>query len=174
MMKKNTSGASGYISPRIALEERCAEQNRQIIQLTADISKLRSEIEDQKIAGHYQERKILLNFIEVADAMERLISHVEERSAENEDAQVAWSGNLRTIYKLLQRSLLRGGVEQIAVEPGEKADPQLHVVAEVATAPERENEEILRVLKNGYRWRGTVLRPAEVRTVFNGNQDRKE
>lgn len=174
MMKKSTSGGSGYISPRIALEERCAEQNRQIIQLTADISKLRNEMEDQKIAGHYQERKILLNFLEVADAMERLISHVEERSAESEDAQAAWSGNLRTICKLLQRSLQRGGVEQIAVLPGEKADPKLHVVAEVAAVSNRENEEILHVLKNGYKWRGIILRPAEVKTVFNEIQGRKD
>lgn len=173
-MKKSTSGGSGYLSPRIALEDRCAEQNRQIIQLTAENSKLRGELEDQKIAGHYQERKILLNFIEVADAMERLIRHVDERSIESEDTQAAWSNNLRTIYKLLQRSLQRGGVEMIAIAPGEKADPQLHVVAEVAADPGRENEEILHVLKNGYKWRGAVLRPAEVRTVLNGNQGRKD
>lgn len=173
-MKKKSSG-SGYISPRIALENRCAEQNRQLVDLAAENSKLRTEIEEQKIAGHYQVRKALLNFIEVSDAMERLIKHVEERLADNGDIQAtAWPGNLRSVYKLLQRSLQRSGVELISVEPGEKADPERHTVLEVATDPNRENEEITAVIKNGYWWRGTVLRASEVRIVLNGSQDRKD
>jgi molecular chaperone GrpE (heat shock protein) len=47
---------------------------------------------------------------------------------------------------------------------GEKLDPRLHHVVEVASLP-GEPETIVRQVRPGYLWKGQVLRPAEVVTI---------
>ena len=64
--------------------------------------------------------------------------------------------------KVLQAMADHGLTPVAAV--GERFDPTCHHVVEVCDGP-GEPDQVVRQLRPGYRWGGTVLRPAEVVAV---------
>jgi molecular chaperone GrpE len=64
----------------------------------------------------------------------------------------------------LGRVMEQQGLERIACV-GETFDPELMEVAEVVRDPERSSTEVIDELRPGYRWRGRLLRYAQVRVA---------
>ena len=118
--------------------------------------------------GYDQEtRQMLLEIIEITDAFANLFNRLDPQLADTEIRVSAWSGNFRTIYKMLVRALQRCDVALVPVEPGMLADPDWHHVIETIPDPTQPDETIVEIIKPGYQWRGSLLRAAEVRTIRN-------
>jgi molecular chaperone GrpE len=112
-------------------------------------------------------KKMLLEFIEVADAFENTIWNLESRIDSLDEKSREWLGHFSAVFKLLMRSLRTAGITPIEVMVGKKASPYWHKVVEVTKQPDRENEIILKVVKKGYLWHKQLLRTAEVIAVKN-------
>ena len=64
----------------------------------------------------------------------------------------------------LERALEQHGLERVSCV-GEPFDPETMEVAEVVRDPERTITEVIGELRPGYRWRGKLLRYAQVRVA---------
>lgn len=135
--------------------------------LMKNCGKLNYEMDAYKNKTESDTKKMLLNFIEVADAFENVFRNIESRLDSADQQAKTWVSNFRTVYRLLQRSLNTWGVIPIETVIGEKANPNWHNVFEVVEQPEREDETIVEEIKKGYMWNGKLLRAADVKTVRN-------
>jgi len=96
----------------------------------------------------------------VLDALDLATGHVGDTDSEEAKALVAASG-------LLQGILAKEGLERISPE-GEEFDPNAHEAVGQAPAPEgvgptaTGEPRVVQVMRAGYRWHGTVVRPAMV------------
>ena len=96
----------------------------------------------------------------VLDALDLATGHVGDTESEEAKALVAASG-------LLQGILAKEGLERISPQ-GEEFDPNAHEAVGQVPAPEgaepTESREprVAQVMRAGYRWHGTVVRPAMV------------
>jgi len=113
------------------------------------------------------EKALYLELFEVLDSFENVFQAVEEKEpAWDRSAQMAMK-SFRSIYRKILRILSHRGIEQIEF-PDNKAVFGLCKVVETKADPVKENEQILSVLRKGYRAKdGNVIRPAEVITVLN-------
>ncbi len=112
-------------------------------------------------------KKILLSFIEVADAFDNTFKQINPRLASTDKQTKKWISNFRTIFKMLLRALKLWNVTPIEIIIGEKANPYWHEITEVIKNPAKENETIIEEIKKGYLWNGKLLRAAEVKAVSN-------
>ena len=96
----------------------------------------------------------------VLDALDLAIGHVGDAESGEAEALVAASG-------LLQGILAKEGLERISPE-GEEFDPNAHEAVGQIPAPEgveptdSGEPRVAQVMRAGYRWQGTVVRPAMV------------
>ena len=96
----------------------------------------------------------------VLDALDLATGHVGDTESEEAKALVAASG-------LLQGILAKEGLERISPE-GEEFDPNAHEAVGHLPAPEgveptaSGEPRVAQVMRAGYRWHGTVVRPAMV------------
>ena len=96
----------------------------------------------------------------VLDALDLATGHVGDTESEEAKALVAASG-------LLQGILAKEGLERISPE-GEEFDPNAHEAVGHVPAPEgveptaSGEPRVAQVMRAGYRWHGTVVRPAMV------------
>ena len=96
----------------------------------------------------------------VLDALDLAAGHVGDTESEEAKALVAASG-------LLQGILAKEGLERISPE-GEEFDPNAHEAVGQVPAPEgveppdSGEPRVAQVMRAGYRWHGTVVRPAMV------------
>lgn len=112
-------------------------------------------------------RKILIEFLEIADTFENLFRQFEAADPPPAEETRSWMSNFRTLYKIHLRALKRHGVVPLPAQPGDPVDPHRHQVAEAIPAPGRPEETILEIVKTGYLWNEELLRPAEVKAVRN-------
>lgn len=114
--------------------------------------------------GHTAEVKaLLLAFVEVADAFDRVLPAADRIEESLSPAGRSLVGNFRTISGLVRKQLREAGVA--ALGHAEEFDPQRHCAAEVVTDPALPDGTIVRELRKGYAWRGTVLRKTDVAVV---------
>jgi molecular chaperone GrpE len=96
----------------------------------------------------------------VLDALDLATGHVGDTESDEAKALVAASG-------LLQGILAKEGLERISPQ-GEEFDPNAHEAVGQAPAPEgveptaSGEPRVAQVMRAGYRWHGTVVRPAMV------------
>ena len=101
-----------------------------------------------------QRRDLLSRFLEVADNLERALSHVESDPA-------ALVGGVEGIARDLARLLAQEGVAAIAAL-GEPFDPALHEAVGVVPVPGGGEDRVVAVERTGYTVDGDLLRPARV------------
>jgi molecular chaperone GrpE (heat shock protein) len=89
----------------------------------------------------------------VADVLDRLDRLLDAGEAPRD---------LRETATALAAVLTTHPAVELIGEPGEPAAPQTHHVIEVVDAADRPAGAVVRVVKRGIRYRGTVLRPAAV------------
>ena len=102
------------------------------------------------------------------DVFDNIELHLRRRPEPLDKGGQRLLGSMRAVQRKLLRLLSARQIEPLDL-PGRRAQVGLCAVVETKSIPGRENEEILAVLKRGYRdaARDVVLRKAEVVTVRN-------
>ena len=99
----------------------------------------------------------------LADVAKSLLPVLDnlERALEHKTEAKDFSSGVELIYRQLQDTLKKIGVDPIATE-GAQFDPEWHEAVETAESDSQENR-VLDELQRGYTFKGRLLRPAMVR-----------
>ncbi|HUR49491.1 MAG TPA: nucleotide exchange factor GrpE [Acidimicrobiales bacterium] len=129
-----------------------------------DLRRLQAEFENYKKQmvrrqGEHLERaaeSIVTNLLPVLDAGDRAKAHGAAEAA--------------GIAALLYETLRKEGLESLESEPGDAFDPNVHDAVAHEPADDEADADgapagavLVEVLREGYRWKGRLLRPAMVR-----------
>lgn len=97
-------------------------------------------------------------------------THCSSHAAEVKSLDAIFTG-IQLSMRLLEKQLQKHGIEKIRVQCGDKFDPSVHeAVSSVPPSPPLliEAESIAAVMKEGYKIKDRVLRPAQVVVVVGG------
>jgi molecular chaperone GrpE len=138
--------------------------------IASDIDAVRAERDDyldalrrlQADFENYKKRMIK----QQTDLLERAAQSLVEKLLHVLDAAdlaLAHGGgeDIAQVAGLLMDTLVKEGLEGVDPKPGDPFDPTMHDA--VAHEPGDGDPEIADLLRPGYRWRGTLLRPAMVK-----------
>ena len=127
----------------------------------ADFSNYKKRIErDQESAKNSYKADVLKKFIPVLSDLELAYQH---RPEDGEAA--AWAAGIELIIRKFNSVLENDGLKKIDVKAGDKLDPNIHMAVSYEDNDEFGSEEIIEVLKNGYRMGDKVIEPAIVRVA---------
>ena len=127
----------------------------------ADFSNYKKRIErDQETAKNSYKADVLKKFIPVLSDLELDYQHRPE------DGEAAsWAEGIELIIRKFNSILENDGLKKIDVKAGDKLDPNIHMAVSYEENDEFGSEEIIEVLKNGYRMGDKVIEPAIVRVA---------
>ena len=138
--------------------------------LISDIDLVRAERDDyldalrrlQADFENFKKRTVKLQTEHLERAAQSLVEkllHVLDAA----DLAIAHGGNedVAQVAGLLMDTLIKEGLAGIDPKPGEPFDPTEHDA--VAHEPGEGGPEVVDLLRPGYRWKGTLLRPAMVK-----------
>jgi len=137
-----------------------------LVDFQRDIISLSQAIQAKEQAFQDLEGDLLLELLLVLDAFENIFNSLEGKAETFDKAARRALKSFTRIQNKVVRILEERGVEQI-VFPDGKAVAGLCKVVETQRAEERQESEILSIVRHGYRHGDRVLRPAEVITVAN-------
>ena len=127
----------------------------------ADFSNYKKRIErDQEVSKKKYKSDVLEKFIPVLDDLELAYAH---RPEDGEAA--AWAEGIELIIRKFKSLLENDGMTKIDVKAGDKLDPNIHMAVSAEDSDEYESEQIIEVLKNGYRMGDKIINPAIVRVA---------
>ena len=127
----------------------------------ADFSNYKKRIDrDQESAKNSYKADVLKKFIPVLTDLELAYQH---RPEDSETA--AWAAGIELIIRKFNSVLENDGLKKIDVKAGDKLDPNIHMAVSYEDNDEFGSEEIIEVLKNGYRMGDKVIEPAIVRVA---------
>jgi molecular chaperone GrpE (heat shock protein) len=129
-------------------------------------SRLESIIEKQRERETAEMRRLLLDLLEVADAMDRLSVGLRTDSREVDDSG---SAGITATKRLLQAKLAGVGVVPMTLV-GKTANPATADISGLELQSDVPMETVLRELTVGYWWRTTVLRRAAVIVASDSQQ----
>ncbi len=141
------------------LQEKLVDFQRDIISLSRTLQTKEQAFQDR-------EDDLLLELTLVLDAFENVFSNLEDKAETFDKSTRRALKSFTRIQNKVMRILEERGVEQI-VFPDGKAVVGLCKVVETQMAEERDEGEIISIVRQGYRSGERVLRPAEVITVAN-------
>jgi len=130
--------------------------------LIREVARLEVELQKAGEKADKEQKKLVMDLLEVMDAFDRLFRNLEERAATLEPQTKAVSGNFRIVRRLLSLALEQAGVTAIEAEPGSPVDPRLQEVVETRPTPGESDNLILEVIQAGYCLSGKILRYAKV------------
>lgn len=104
--------------------------------------------------------RVAAGWFPILDDLERALK--ERPVGENLDS---WMAGLELIYRKGVAVLEAEGVAKIEEEVGALFDPNLHEAVTMEPCPEKQDGEILEVVRSGYRLGDRILRPAQVRVA---------
>lgn len=113
--------------------------------------------ESQKELGGYLIEKLVLDIIPVLDNFRAATMHVPAEQKES-----PWVIGIQYIEKQLEDVVKQNGVEVIEAKEGDEFDPSIHEAVSHESEEESEKQVIAKVLQNGFRLGGKVIRPAKV------------
>lgn len=112
--------------------------------------------------------QLLLVLADTLDSFDRLLADGTAATPET------YRRSLELISRQLETAMTGQGVEPVG-RVGERAEPATHHIAEVRTAPPgTADDEVLEILRRGYRYRGHVLRAARVVVAVSGGPEQGE
>ena len=127
----------------------------------ADFSNYKKRIErDQETAKNSYKADVLKKFIPV---LSDLVLAYQHRPEDGEAA--SWAEGIELIIRKFNSILENDGLKKIDVKAGDKLDPNIHMAVSYEENDEFGSEEIIEVLKNGYRMGDKVIEPAIVRVA---------
>jgi molecular chaperone GrpE len=144
----------------VALTAEAASLKDRYLRLSADFDNSRKrsarEVED-RVAR--QRDKMVRDWLEVLDSVERALAHAPERSG-------PWYEGTVGIHRLLVDVLSRHGVEAFAAS-GEPFDPKIHEAIGMIEDPDQASGSVAHVQTTGFRSSADdrIIRPAQVIVV---------
>lgn len=108
-----------------------------------------------------EQRKLLLDFLEVLDSLDRLLAWVERDASPQNTPQAQWAGHLLTLRGQLLEAFKHADVSFFDSH-GQRFNPARHEAVEIVRQPGAEDYRIVEELARGCEWRGQVLRFARV------------
>jgi len=127
----------------------------------ADYLNLKKEHESSRHEiGKWAKEGVLSDLFTIADSFEMAFGNQEawEQAPEN------WRKGIEYIYNQLQTIFRDHGVEEINPILGEKFDPtEQEPIGTIATEKEKEDDEIIEIIKKGYKLHDKIIRPASVK-----------
>lgn len=115
------------------------------------------QAESQKELGGYLIEKLVLDIIPVLDNFRAATMHVPPEQKES-----PWVVGIQYIEKQLEDVVKQNGVEVIEAKVGDEFDPTIHEAVSHESEEETEKQVIAKVLQNGFRLGGKIVRPAKV------------
>lgn len=115
------------------------------------------QAESQKELGGYLIEKLVLDIIPVLDNFRAATMHVPPEQKES-----PWVVGIQYIEKQLEDVVKQNGVEVIEAKVGDEFDPTIHEAVSHESEEETEKQVIAKVLQNGFRLGGKIIRPAKV------------
>ena len=159
-----TLSKADYDALNASLEEAQKKEQENLegwLRERADFSNYKKRIErDQEVSKNRYKADTLEKFIPVLDDLELAYQH---RPADGEAA--AWAEGIELIIRKFNSVMENEGLKKIDVKAGDKLDPNIHMAVSYEDNEEFGSEEIIEVLKNGYRMGERVINPAIVRVA---------
>ena len=135
-----------------------------LIGFQTEIIGLGQAIQAEQKRSEEQQERLLLELFTVLDACENIFNNMAEKEETLDKSSRRMLKSFRAVYRKLLRLLEEQDVEKIEFPDG-KSVIGLCRVLETRPVAEREEGEIITVVRSGYRSKKRVLRPAEVITV---------
>jgi len=144
-----------------------SEPTPEIIELTADLQRLRADFENYRKRVDQEKQQAqqnavaatIMRLLPVVDTIERAVAHAPQDLTENN-----WVKGVIGLGKNLEKSLSDLGLTRIQAEPGTPFDPNLHAAVMMDEA-EGEHEVVAEELRAGYALQGVVIRPSMVKVT---------
>lgn len=126
----------------------------------AEFQNYKKRIEKER-DQYYQNKtaEILIKYLEILDDLDLAL-----KDKPSDGGESSWADGIELVYRKLQGILETEGVEQIETD-GQFFDPHLHEAISHEESDEHESDQIIAVLKQGYRLGDRILRPAVVRVA---------
>jgi len=158
MSKTKPQSNNDKLSHQHQLEEKIAEceqlrQGWQRCQADFENFRKRSEREQQAL-WDTASIDTLLKFAPIVDNLRRAFT---EQSTESS----AWRTGIEQIYKQLEELFRNSGLERLEVV-GQVFDPNQHEALSQVPNVEIEEGHIIQEVESGYRYHGTIVKPAKV------------
>lgn len=156
-----------------AIRQEAAEYKDKYLRAAAELENTRKRLERRYADQAEEEKKRLLrNFLTVADNLERALAH---SGRPHSDPLAAQGGSLRDgvqlTYQELQRLLSQEGVEALEAM-GQPFDPYYHE-AVGTVAGDNDVETVVGQRQKGYLYRRELLRPARVEVAIPASEERQ-
>ena len=146
-----------------ALQREHTALNERLLRLAAEFDNYRRRNERERADSWARaQAELARKVLDAMDDLERVTHHAEGSSAET------LLQGVQLVERKLKQSLEAAGLEAIEAE-GARFDPNsMEAVAMVGTNAEDEDDTVSDVFQRGYRFKGTLLRPARVRVKKHG------
>jgi molecular chaperone GrpE (heat shock protein) len=135
-----------------------------LIDFQKKIVTLSRELEAREELSQQREDGLFLELVSVLDSFENVFNNLQDKEETFDKSTKRAMKSFRGIYRKLLRVMDESGVERMEF-PNGKAEIGLCKVIETAPMADAEEGAIISVVRNGYRRRARILRPAEVITV---------
>lgn len=157
---ESLSAAQGALVTQLAkLQAEKDDLYQTLVRRQADFENYRKRVERERQEDARRGAAILLeSILPVLDAFERALA--ADAGGNHDQYRLGFE----LIYKQLSDALARGGLERIPAK-GQRFDPFFHQAVERVETAEAEEGTVLEELAPGYKFRGSVLRPAMVRVA---------
>lgn len=105
------------------------------------------------------ENKILSEFLDTADTLEKLIDYCKKNESQIDNQILTMS---KKAHKSLIHALAKNGVKQMDVKCGDELNLKVHRLTEADKNSARSSSVVKSIVKNGYLLNSNVMRPATV------------
>jgi molecular chaperone GrpE len=164
IQKKSSAGEESLQALQVELEKTAAQAAEYLDgwqRAQAELANYRKRMERDTADVRCQAAgRIAASWFPILDDFERALK--EHPTTDRIDQ---WIAGLDLIYRKGVAALEAEGVAKIEVESGATFDPNLHEAITRESCPDKQDGEILEVVRRGYRLGDRVLRPAQVRVA---------
>lgn len=171
--EKTTENAEEEITKEEEIEElkkEIEEKDKEIEKMENIAKKAKADLENykkrmnKKIIRREEKAKkeIAKDLLDVIDSFEKALESVNE--TENELIQ-----GIKNTNKLLKQRLKEHGLKAIETQD-KKFDPEIHKAIATIETEDHEENQIIEVIQNGYKFKENVIRPALVKLAKNNDK----
>ena len=150
------------------LQDQVKELNNKYLKTLAESENYRKRIEEEKIRDRkYASQRLLEKLINPIDIFDKACNMKTDN-----DVLKNFLIGFQMIDNQIHSVLEEEGVKKIKIET--KFDPRFHDAVEVDWEPDKEEGDILQVLKDGYMYKDRVLVPASVKVNRKPKEENTE
>lgn len=145
------------------LEQELATAGDRHLRLAAEFDNYRKRVERERVESWTRAQAELAGrLLDALDDLERVVMH---GSGSGSDALLE---GVQLVERKLRQALQAAGLEEVEAENAQFDPNAMEAVAMVATSSPEDDDVVSDVFQRGYRFRGTLLRPARVRVKKHG------